>query len=306
MGLFHCPMGSPFYDDEPCIDCGLCSATTKEAKIEASKKIRVYLRSGMERKGTISKIVVTGKGGVGKSSVVALMAKSLQKKGYSVSVLDADESNPGLHRMFGFNEEPKPLMAMLDGSSSSRTEAETEWAKREQITIQDIPPEYILSSNGLTFTMVGKIIDPFQGCACLMASVVGNFVAKLRLKDKGVILVDTEAGVESFGRGLERNADTVLIVVEPSYQSIVLAEKICYMAEGMGITRVRAILNRVSSEEIGQKVMEELAGKNIKTLGTLYFDPHINEAGFLGKALGDSWAAADMDTIAGIMLAEAK
>ena len=81
MGLFHCPMGAPFYDDEACIDCGMCSATTKEAMVEASKKIRDYLRSHTEKKGAINKIAVTGKGGVGKSSVVTLMANALKRRG---------------------------------------------------------------------------------------------------------------------------------------------------------------------------------------------------------------------------------
>ena len=66
-------------------------------------------------------------------------------------------------------------------------------------------------------------------------------------------MVDMEAGVESFGRGVERNADTVLIIVEPSFESMALAGKIVYMSEGMGIYRVKAILNKVPSESMREK-----------------------------------------------------
>jgi len=52
MGIFHCPVGAAFHDDDPCIDCGLCSATTREEKVKASKKIRDYLRSRAERESS--------------------------------------------------------------------------------------------------------------------------------------------------------------------------------------------------------------------------------------------------------------
>lgn len=63
MGLFHCPMGAIFRDDDPCIDCGLCEAMTKEEKIEATKIIREHLRAQKERTAKVKKIAVCGKGG---------------------------------------------------------------------------------------------------------------------------------------------------------------------------------------------------------------------------------------------------
>jgi CO dehydrogenase maturation factor len=299
-------MGAPFYDDEACIDCGMCSATTKEEMVEASKKIRAYLRSHTEKMEAIHKIAVTGKGGVGKSIVVTLLANALKRRGYSILILDTDESNPGLYRMFGFDKEPKPLMALLSRFSLGEPEPSNEWLKREQITIQDIPSEYILDLDGLKFLTVGKIVDPFQGCACSMADITRNLLTKLVVMDKELMLVDTEAGIESFGRGVERSVDTVLIVVEPSFESLALAEKIAYMAEGMGIGRVRAILNKVSSEQVRQRMIEELNRKNVKPIGTIYFDPHLSEAGLEGTALGDSKATLDMELITDLLLQESK
>jgi CO dehydrogenase nickel-insertion accessory protein CooC1 len=80
--------------------------------------------------------------------------------------------------------------------------------------------------------------------------------------------------------------DTVLVIVEPSFQSIALAERIYYMAKGMGIRRVRTILNKVGSVQSEQKMIEELKKKNIAVLATIGFDNEINEAGFEGRALG--------------------
>jgi CO dehydrogenase maturation factor len=299
-------MGAPFYDDEACIDCGMCSATTKEAMVEASQKIRAYLKSHTEKMDAIHKIAVTGKGGVGKSIVVTLLANVLKRRGYRIFILDTDESNPGLYRMFGFDKEPKPLMALLSRFSLGEPEPSNEWITCEQISIQDIPSEYILDLDGLKFLTVGKIVDPFQGCACSIADMSRGLVAKLVLKDRELLLVDTEAGIESFGRGVERSVDTVLVVVEPSFESLALAEKIAYMAEGMGIGRVRAILNKVSSEQVRQRMIEELNKKNVKPIGTIYFDPQLGEAGFEGKALGDSKATLDMELITDLLLQESR
>jgi CO dehydrogenase maturation factor len=270
MGGFHCPIGAAFYDDEDCIYCRMCTANTEAEMVEASKKLRTYLKSHTASKGPIKKIAVCGKGGVGKSTVVNLIANALRKESYTVLVLDTDESNPGLYRIFGFAEQPKPLIRLLSRFSIGQPEPNTEGITRDEIAVQDIPAEYLLIRDGLKFLMVGKIDDQFQGCACSMADITRGLMGKLVVKDKEVVLIDMEAGIESFGRGVERNVDTVLIVVEPSFESMVLAEKIGYMAEGMGISRVWAILNKVPSDNARQKMIDELNKKNIKIVGTIY------------------------------------
>ena len=138
--------------------------------------------------------------------------------------------------------------------------------------------------------MVGKISDPLQGCACLMADVTRELMCKLVTKEKESVLIDMEAGIESFGRGVERHVDTVLIIVEPSYESISLAGKIAYMADGIGVRKVRAILNKIPSQKIEEKVKAELLNKEIITIGSVYMDDQIYEANFEGKSL-DSMSA---------------
>ena len=297
MGLFHCPMGAAFYDDDDCIDCGMCYAKTKDEMIGASKKLRDYMKAHAPKNSAIKKIAVCGKGGVGKSTVITLLANAIREKDYSVLVLDTDESNPGLFRMFGFKEQPKPLMGILSRLPSGKKEPQAKWLQPDQITIQDIPPQYAVSSDGLKFLMVGKIEDPFQGCACSLASIARDLVEKLAVQDKEIMLIDMEAGIESFGRGVEKNVDTVLVIVEPSFESMALAEKIVYMAEGMGISRARAILNKVPSDKTAQKMTEELDKKGVNTLGTICYDPALNEAGFAGTPINNSKATADMKSI---------
>ena len=306
MGLFHCPMGAAYHDDEPCIDCGLCSATTRQEMVEASKRIRDYLRSHAEkRKGPSKKIAICGKGGTGKSTIVALMTNALREAGYLVLVMDTDESNPGLYRMLGFDQQPRPLMSLLDRYSLGEMKPETQWLNQDEISIQDIPHRYLLEYDNLRFLMVGKITDPFQGCACSMADIARGFIEKLVLKDKEIVLIDMEAGIESFGRGVERGVDTVLVAVEPSFESLALAEKIIYMADGIGVNKVGAIPNKVPSEKIEKRITDELENKKIKVIGTIYFDDQINEASLEGGALlGNSNAEEAIKKIIRLLFVE--
>ncbi len=305
MGLFHCPFGVPYYDCEGCIDCGMCQATTREQMIEASKIVREHLRSEQKEKGPPKKIAVCGKGGVGKSTVVVLLANVLLDEGYSIAVMDTDESNPGLSRLCGFDGEPSPLMDLMRQVPEGKSGPEAEWLLKDRIALEDIPPEYVVEKGKARFLMVGKIEDPFQGCACTMADITRDLVGKLDVKDKEIVVIDTEAGVESFGRGVERSVDTVFVIVEPSFQSIALAERIYYMAGGMGIRRVRTILNKVGSVQSEQKMIDELKKKNISVLGTIRFDNEVGEAGFQGRELtGESRAGKDIRELMADLLEE--
>jgi CO dehydrogenase maturation factor len=303
MGIFHCPFGCPYYEDEGCIDCGLCTATTNEEMVEASKKVRAYLKAHARQGRPIQKIAVSGKGGVGKSTTVSLMAKALARLNYSVLVLDTDESNPGLYRSLGFNKTPKPLYSLMSRFSYKEEPGEdTQWIMLPEIKVTDIPPAYMLEQKGIKFLMVGKIEDPFQGCACSMADVTRGLVSRLSLREKEIILIDMEAGVESFGRGVGRSVDLVLSIVEPSFESMALAEKIVYMAEGMGINRAGALLNKVPSEAIQEKMIRELEKRNVQTLGTIHFDPKVQEAGFEGRPPMDSKAGEEVEEITQVLI----
>ncbi len=298
MGIFHCPFGCPYYEAEGCIDCGLCVATTNEEMVEASKKIRAYLKEHAKQGGPIKKIAVSGKGGVGKSTIVTLMAKALAARNYTVLVLDTDESNPGLYRSLGFEKTPKPLLSLMSRFSYTEEPAEdTHWIMLPEIKVTDIPPSYIPDQNNIKFLMVGKIDNPFQGCACSMAEVTRGLVSRLSLNENEIVLIDMEAGVESFGRGVERSVDLILSVTEPSFESMALAEKIVYMAEGMGIDRVGAVLNKVPSDKIKQKMIAELGKRNVQILGTIHFDQEVQDAGFEGIPPKNTKAGEEVEQI---------
>jgi CO dehydrogenase maturation factor len=305
MPAFHCPLGSAYYDDDPCIGCGLCQARTAREMVEASKRMREYIRASGERKNRSQKMAVCGKGGTGKSTLTALLAAVLRQEGYTLLVIDSDESNPGLPRLLGLDPPTTPLMSLLERFSAGDRKPDARWLEAARLSLETIPREFIVSAPRMKFLTVGKILDPFQGCACQMADLARDFVKKIDLGTKEIVLIDMEAGVESFGRGMERGVDTVLTIVEPSFDSLALAEKIRYMAEGIGIPTIQAILNKIPSPEIEGKLREELKNKQLKVTGAVYLDPKIGEAGFTGKELPDhTYAEAQVKKIAQAILSE--
>jgi CO dehydrogenase maturation factor len=275
MGLFHCPLGAPYYDDDACIDCGLCIAKTTEEKVEASRKIREYMKAHAPRTSSVSKIAVCGKGGSGKTTAVALLTLAFKEAGRRVIVIDADESNPGLGRMLGIKGEPKPLSDLFNEDGL--------FSDRERFSMTDVPGDYVSEMDGVRFMAVGKILDPFQGCGCSLAESARQIVDKLQLKEDEVLILDMEAGVESFGRGVERQADTIVIVVEPSFESIVVAGRIAQMAQGMGIGRIGAVINKASSDAMASRTAQELEKTGVKVFGVIRYSQEIAEIAFDGK-----------------------
>jgi CO dehydrogenase maturation factor len=299
MPVFHCPLGSVYYDDEPCIDCGLCQARTEAEMVEASKRMREYIRSNAPKKDRNGKIAICGKGGAGKSTMAALLANALRQESYTVLVMDSDETNPGLPRLLGLGAPASPLISLLERFSPGDRKPDAAWLEAARISLESIPREFVVSAPRLKFLTVGKIMDPFQGCACGMSDLARDLVQKVTLGNKEIMLIDMEAGVESFGRGVERGADTVLMVVEPSFDSLALAEKIRYLAEGIGISAIHAVLNKIPSPEIDARLRRELEKKQVKVSGTVYLDPQISQAGLSGQKLPDhSTAGAQVRKIA--------
>ena len=281
MGGFHCPLGAVSPGNEGCIRCGLCTASAAEEYAEAADRLRAYIRANAPRPRRMEKIAVCGKGGTGKSTVTAAMARNLTDLGYRVLVLDTDESNPTLARALGLPACASPLH---DTDVRAETAESLPWI-RQDMTLSDIPPAYVSSAGGLMLVTAGKIEDPFAGCACTMSALARLLMLNLQLNEGEIVLADVEAGVESFGRGTEQGADTVLAVLEPSLDSLEVAERIRYMAEGLGISRIRAIVNKTPDDATAERMLELLAEREIRYLGSLPLSADVSLHALAGTPL---------------------
>jgi len=237
----------------------------------------------------MKKIAVCGKGGSGKSTVAALLALSLRDRGARVLVVDSDESNPGLYRMLGFDRRPKPLLELVGGKKrvfptfSGESGHQETLLNREGFRVADLPDDYIVERGGIGLVCVGKILQSLEGCACPMGVLSREFLKRLSLQEDEMVVVDMEAGVEHFGRGVETSIDGMLIVTEPSYDSLELAEKISTLAAEVGMNPVRAILNKMGTKEIASRLRRELEDKGLSVLGSIGYEPEIFQAGLEGR-----------------------
>jgi len=230
------------------------------------------------------KIAVCGKGGSGKSTVVALLANEALKKGFQVLVVDSDESNTGLYCLLGFDRLPVPLMELVGGKGSlKRKMGQPGVLQESQIAINDIPEPHLVKRDGLGLVAIGKILQSLEGCACPMGVLSREFLKKLTLKANELAIVDMEAGVEHFGRGVDTSIDSVLIVVEPPLESISVGQKIHDLASGIGIKSIWAVMNKVPSEEIATRLRAELEERHIEVVGCIYFDTDIFSSSLEGK-----------------------
>ena len=222
------------------------------------------------------KISVCGKGGSGKSTVVALLANEARARGYRVLVVDSDESNSGLYRMLGFDQPPVPLMELVGGKKGLKQKmSQTNVLSEPHIITAHIPEQYLAQRDSLMLVGIGKILQSLEGCACPMGVLSREFLNKLALQEGELAIVDMEAGVEHFGRGVDTSIDSVLIVVEPPLESVNVGQKIHDLALAIGIKNVWAVMNKVPSQEIALRLKTELQKRRIEVVGCIYFDADI-------------------------------
>jgi CO dehydrogenase maturation factor len=152
------------------------------------------------------------------------------------------------------------------------------------ITLQQIPDGYINEKNGLKLVNIGKIHQALEGCACPMGVLSREFLKKLRLGLNEIAIVDMEAGIEHFGRGIDNSIDVVLVVVEPSFESIALAEKIKDLASGIN-KQLWAVLNKISSDNLIAEIKAELKSREMETIGMISYDASVFFSGLKGDTL---------------------
>ncbi|HEO98820.1 MAG: adenylyl-sulfate kinase [Campylobacterales bacterium] len=242
------------------------------------------------------RILVCGKGGSGKSTIVALMADVLQKKSYQTLVLDGDASNPeGLIRLLfglGVESEPRPLLEFFGGlgrvtcpvddpSPLTRKDDSVPVPERKIDIAKEIPPEYTIQKNGIRMFQAGKIETYGQGCDGPVEKVVRDFI----VEGEWVSLIDMKAGIEHFGRKITDTMDIILVVLDPTLESLSIAKRIERFCRESKRNTFWLILNKIDSKEMESVMMEKLGYLRSRVLGSVSYDPELVHKELSGGSL---------------------
>ena len=225
------------------------------------------------------KIAIGGKGGVGKTTVCAVLADLFSRDGSEVLAIDAD-SDPNLASALGVAEENRPLpliemKELIQERTGAKPGTVGQYFKLNP-HISDLPEKYSYKLNGIKLLALGSIENAGSGCACPEGAFLKALLTYSILHTKEIVLVDLSAGLEFMGRACVQGVDAMVVVVEPGARSIETARNIAKMAEEMGIQFVGAFINKVTESSQVDIIKSQL--NNITILGSFEYDPKVQSA----------------------------
>lgn len=236
------------------------------------------------------KLAITGKGGVGKTTLAALLAQYYADAGRQVLAVDVDPS-PCLAGALGF---PAELRARLHPISEMEDLIyERTGAKPGTIggfftinpRVDDLPERFSISHRGVRLLEMGAIDVGGSGCICPESALLKTLFTHLLFRKDEILILDMYAGVEHLGRATADFVDALLVVVEPTRRSLGTALQIQSLARDIGITRLWLVGNKVHSPEETAFLQAGLPG--LPVLGLLPADLSVQEADRLGTAVYD-------------------
>jgi CO dehydrogenase maturation factor len=237
------------------------------------------------------KLAASGKGGVGKTTVISALARLFADRGQQVFAIDADpDSNLTQALGLGRDEPITPLCQMRE-LIAERTGASLEgYGQFFKLNphVDDIPDAYSRMAEGIRLLVLGAIHKPGGGCYCPENVFLKQLLAHLVLRRDEVVLIDLEAGIEHVGRATTQGIDAMLIVVEPGQRSITTGLALSRLAREMGVEKVLAVANKVSTdrqEELIRRQLEGADGGGLSVAAVLHYHESLLEADLTGDAV---------------------
>ena len=210
----------------------------------------------------MNKIAVTGKGGVGKSTIAASLSISLSKprlcaqgrgeKGKDVWLIDCDpDANIATILGYPYPEKLQPIVELketIQERTLTKNNGPVPFFKMNP-EVSDIPEKFSIKHNGVHLMLMGKLKPAKGGCFCPENAFVKSLLSHLLLKENEVVIMDMEAGIEHLSRGTASSVDAMLVVTEPSFSSIETTKRILTLAYQLKIKKVLIIANKIRNAQ---------------------------------------------------------
>ena len=221
------------------------------------------------------KIAVSGKGGVGRTTIVSLLAKAFSEHKKKVLVIDADP-DANLITTLGFPDSCKVTpVSQLKDIIEERTGAKSGGIGvyfKLNPKVDDLPEKLWVEYNSIKLMVMGQIKKGGTGCYCPESVFLKALMTHLLLARDEVIILDMEAGIEHLGRGTAKSVNKLIVVVEPGRKSLETAARIKNLAKDIGLYNLGVVGNKVRNQEDKDFLL-----KNLSDFNLLGFIPYSEE-----------------------------
>ena len=225
------------------------------------------------------KVAVTGKGGVGKTTLSSTLARLYADEGRTVLAADVDpDANLGL--ALGLTQEevnaivPVSKMKELVMERTAANASNTFYKLNPQVS--DLPDKLAKDINGVKLLVMGTVDTGGSGCVCPEHVMLKALISSLVFRKDDVVVMDMEAGLEHLGRGTASMMDQFIVVIEPGARSVQTYEKVKKLAADLGITDVKVVANKVRDAEDEAFIRSSIPADAL--LGILHYNPEVIDA----------------------------
>jgi CO dehydrogenase maturation factor len=240
------------------------------------------------------KIAISGKGGSGKTTLSATLARLLSRQGFSVVAIDGDP-NPNLGVALGISA--LGLAELLPLPRSIIEQRPDAFGVNQPFLTQPlktITTEYgVLAPDDIKLLLTTRVDHAGKGWLCSAHATVRGMLERLIEQDNQCTILDMEASIEHLTRGTIRHVDQLLVVTEPYYRSLETAGRTVPLAYELGIKQVQIVANKVRSPQDEEAIRRYCDERNFEIIGVLPYDNGVQEADLAGLPILDCQPDSD-------------